>query len=130
MNPATNNNHHIRTEDDCELCGFMKPYSGEDEENTDWISRELPSIAEGDASRTFNPTFRQQEPRRYENQAPSLKIEDLVPFLFQAEGLQRQRRKELTQRIQQATETKMSESRQLRKLLRAVDPSNENHPSL
>jgi len=35
MNPATNNSHHEPTKDDCELCGFMKPDSGEDEENTD-----------------------------------------------------------------------------------------------
>jgi len=59
-----------------------------------------------------------------------LELQEVV-FVFQAEGLQRQRRKEeLTQRIQQAAETKMGESRQLRKLLRAVDPRNENHPSL
>jgi len=131
MNPATYNNHHVPTEDDCELCGFMKPDSGEDEENTDWISRELPGIAEGDGSRTFNSTFRQQEVRQYQNQARSLKIEDFGPFLFQAEGLQRQRwKEELTQRIQQAIEAKMGEIRQLRKLLRAVEPRNENDPSL
>ena len=131
MNTATNNNHHVPTEDDCELCVFMKPDSGEDEENTNRISRELPGIAEGDGSRTFNPTFPQQEPRRYENHARSSKIEDLGPFLFQAEGLQRQRRKEeLTQRIQQAIEAKMGEIRQLRKLLHAMEPRNENHPSL
>ena len=131
MNPATYNNHHVPTEDDCELCAFMKPDSGEDEENMDWISRELPGNAKGDGNRTFNPTFRQQEARRCENQARSLKIEDLGPFLFQAEGLQRQGRKEeLTQSIQQAIEAKMGEIRQLRKLLRAVEQRNENHPSL
>jgi len=79
MNPAPFNNHHEPTEDDCELCGFMKPDSGEDEDNTDRILRELPGIAEGGGNRTLNPTFCQQEPRRYENQARSLNIEDLGP---------------------------------------------------
>jgi len=91
----------------------------------------LPGIAKGDGNRTLNPTFRQQEARRYENQARSLKIEDLGPFLFQAEGLQCQRQKEeITNSIQQAIEAKMGKIRQLRKLLRAEEPRNENHPSL
>ena len=64
MNTSANNNHHKPTEDDCELCGLMKPNFGEDEEYTYRISRELPGIAEGAVSRTYNPTSRQQEPRR------------------------------------------------------------------
>ena len=66
MNTSPNNNRHKPTEDDCELCGFMKPNLGEDEEYTDSISRELPGIAEGGVSSTYNQTSRQQEPRRYE----------------------------------------------------------------
>jgi len=79
MNPAPNNNHHEPTEDDCELCGFMRPDFGKDEENTARISCELPGIAGGGGSSTYNPNLRQQEPRRYENQARLLNMGDLGP---------------------------------------------------
>ena len=58
-----------------------------------------------------------------------LELQEVV-FVFQTEGLQRQRRKELIQRIQQAIEAKMGVLRQLRKLLCAVDSRNGNHPFL
>jgi len=79
MNISPNNNRHKPTEDYCELCGFMKQNFGEDEEYTYRISRELPGIAEGGVSRTYNPTSRQQEPGRYEYESRSLNIEDLGP---------------------------------------------------
>ena len=77
MNPAPNCNHHEPTEDDCEICGFMKPGFPEDEENMDRNSRGLPGIAEGGGGGIYNRTFRQQGPRRYESQARSLNAEDL-----------------------------------------------------
>jgi len=79
MNTSPNNNHYKPTEDDCDLCGFMKPNLWEDEEYTYRISRELPGIADCAVSSTYNQTSRQQEPRRYKYESRSLNIEDLGP---------------------------------------------------
>jgi len=79
MNTSPNNKHYKQTEDDCELCGYIKPNFEEGEEYTYRISRELPGIAEGGVSRTYNPTSRQQEPRRSDYESRSLNIEDLGP---------------------------------------------------
>jgi len=84
MNPAPYNNHHQPTEDGCKLCGFMRPDFGEDEENTNRISREPPGIAEDSGSRKYDPTFRQHDLRGYKNQARSLN-KDLGPGWIEEE---------------------------------------------
>jgi hypothetical protein len=86
MNPDQDNNHHEPTGDECELCGFMKPDFREDEDNVDRNSRELRGMEEGARSSIYNTTFRQQEPRRYENLArSSFNVEDLCPLWIQEE---------------------------------------------
>ena len=86
MNPATDNNQHYPTGDGCDLCGFMKPNFREDEENVDRNSCELRGMAESGSSSTYNPTFRQHEPRRYENRArSSFNVENLGPVWIQKE---------------------------------------------
>jgi hypothetical protein len=86
MDPAPNNNHHEPKEEGCELCGFMMPHFP-DYENVDCTPREPQGTAEGGGSSTYNnPTFRQQEPIRYENRASSrFNIEDIGPMRLQEE---------------------------------------------
>jgi hypothetical protein len=86
MNPDPDNNHHKPTGDECELCGFMKPDFRGDEDNVDRNSRELRGMKESGGSSIYNPTFRQQEPRRYENHAKSsFNVKYLGPVWIQEE---------------------------------------------
>jgi hypothetical protein len=77
MNPTRNYNHHKRTEDGCEICGFMKTnFLDYKDFYRKYRPRELRHIAEGEGSSTshldtFYPTFRQQEPKRCEHHARS-----------------------------------------------------------
>jgi hypothetical protein len=82
MYPAPNNNHHEPTEEGCDLCGFMKPDFREGEEIVDRNLRELRGMSESVGSSIYNPTFRQQDPRRYEH---SLNVEDLTPSWIKEE---------------------------------------------
>jgi hypothetical protein len=80
MNPPPNHNHHEPTEDVSEIFGNKMPdFRYYEDLNRNLRPRPIRGrgISEGDGSSsapqldTFYPTFRQQEPRRYENHAPS-----------------------------------------------------------
>jgi hypothetical protein len=80
MNPAPNHNHHEPTEDGSEICGNTMPdFRDYEDLNRNSRPRQIRkrSLTEGVGSSTpyldtFYPTFRQQEPRRYEDHARSL----------------------------------------------------------
>jgi hypothetical protein len=79
MNPDPNHNHHEPTEYGSQICGTtMSEFRYYEDLNRKSRPRPLRGrgIAEGDGSSTpkldiFYPTYRQQEPRRYENRTRS-----------------------------------------------------------
>ena len=83
MISAPNNDHHKPEGDGSILCAFMKPnFPGNEDVNRN--PQDLKGTAEGVARRSFDPTFRQQDPLRYENRAGStFNIEGIFPMWLQ-----------------------------------------------